>query len=348
MSPNYRYSILIPAYNGEAFLREALYSAVRQTRKADEIIVVDDGSTDNTAALAQSSEFRKEVQYYYHKKVDGFVDAWNQAIQKATGDFIILLHQDDLLYSDYVSVIDKSSQRYPNVRHFYASCNYIDETGKITQMASGPYSPEPVLYSGRQYAHNYLKGVVQNRHIHRCPGVTTSRELLLKECSYRKEAGHIADDDFFLRVGEFTDVVGISQPLAGYRLHPVSTTNKLASLTLKLAEAYLFQVHHYQMLPAFLDANDICSIDKLAVKFTNLLLFQGLTTGQTEFVRKALLLGRELDKVIPSFMTAHLSGWAKIMWTLASKKTVLAENYARSLSGGIRARDWLKKRLKRV
>lgn len=342
------YSIVIPAHNGERFLRESIASAVRQTRQADEIIVVDDASTDRTAEIVQSPEWREIVQYYYHKKGNGFVDAWNQAMRKASGDFVTILHQDDLLSPEYLAVIDKARQDYPNVRHFYTACNYIDEAGKIMRMAPGPYSLEPVLYSGKQYAHHYLKGVAHNRHIHRCPGVTTSRKLLLHECTYRKEAGHIADDDFFLRVGAFTDVVGISEPLASYRHHPASTTSKVDSLTLKLAEAYLFQVRHYHKLPAFLDDDDIREIEKLAAKFTNLLLFQGLAIGQTEFVKKAFLLRNELDQIAPSVMTKHLPGWAKIMWNLALKKNLLAGNYAKSLSTGIKTRDWLKKRLKKA
>ena len=320
MSPNYRYSILIPAYNGEAFLREALYSAVRQTRKADEIIVVDDGSTDNTADLAQSSEFKKDVQYYYHEKGNGFVEAWNQAIQKATGDFIILLHQDDLLDLEYLAVIDKARQRYPNVRHFYTACNYIDETGEVTRLPIGPYSLDPVLYSGRQYAHNYLNGIIQNKYIHRCPGVTTNRELLLNECTYRKEAGHIADDDFFLRVGAFTDVVGISQPLASYRHHSGSETGRLDLLSLKLAEAYIFQVKYYKDGSSILDPEDIEKINRQAVRFINLLLFQGLLFKRENWIERALELRTELDRVLPDFMERYLPRWARPLWKFMSNR----------------------------
>lgn len=341
-----RYSIVIPARNGERFLSFALASAVQQTRRPDEIIVVDDASTDATADLVQSPNWKERVRYYYHEKGDGFVDARNQALKKASGDFIILLHQDDVLHPEYLSVIEKASERYPNAKHFYTACNYIDEGGRLIGMPPGPYSFEPVLYPGKQYAHNYLNGVIQNKHIHRCPGVTTSRKLLLNKCTYRKEAGHIADDDFFLRVGAFTDVVGISQPLASFRHHSGLTTNTLVSLSSALAEAYLFQVRYYQKnLPVFLDSNDVDEINKLAVKFINLLLFQGLSTRQLVHIQNAFLLRQELNKLIPFFMTEHLPRWAKIMWALASGHSVATGIYVRFIQRGIATRDWVRRKL---
>lgn len=55
---------------------------------------------------------------------------------------------------------------------------------------------------------------------------------IFKVCQYREEAGHIADDDFFYRVGQYTDVVGILSPLASYRLHSKSETGHLKNMQL--------------------------------------------------------------------------------------------------------------------
>jgi glycosyltransferase involved in cell wall biosynthesis len=56
-----QFSVVIPAHNGELYLRLTIESALNQTRKADEIIVVDDASTDKTAEIAQSLEYRASV-----------------------------------------------------------------------------------------------------------------------------------------------------------------------------------------------------------------------------------------------------------------------------------------------
>jgi len=187
---NPKFSIVIPAYNGEKFLKQAIESALSQTRLADEVIVVDDASSDGTAEIAKS--YNEKIKYYFNDKSTGFVDAWNRAISKATSDYVTILHQDDLLHPEYIERIEQALLQYSNIGHFFTACNYIDDSGLIIKEPPGPHSLVPVLYSGRDYSHHYLMGVVSNNHIHRCPGVTTSRALLLNKCSYRKEAGLIA------------------------------------------------------------------------------------------------------------------------------------------------------------
>jgi glycosyltransferase involved in cell wall biosynthesis len=337
------FSIVIPAHNGERFLRSAIESALRQTRPADEVIVVDDASKDKTADIARSSEFSGRIKYYFNEHASGFVDAWNRAVSKAVGDFVAILHQDDLLHPEYLEHMENAVRRYPQVRHLYAACTYIDENNRITGMPPEPYSPEPVLYSGRQYAHNYISGVISNRHIHRCPGVLTSMQLLIKECTYRKEAGHIADDDFFMRVGAYTDVVGISEPLASFRHHAGSETGQVDLLSLKLAEAYLFQAEYYSVTETILESGDIRKINKQAVKFINLLLFQSLLYKRDDWTKQALDFRKKFEDILPGFMEQALPRWARPMWCLTLRKGgahLSAMLYVRILHSMLRLRDF--------
>jgi glycosyltransferase involved in cell wall biosynthesis len=308
------FSIMIPAHNGETYIIQAIETALSQSRNADEVVIIDDASTDTTAEIAKG--YGSRIKYHFNQKATGFVDAWNRAIELASGDFVTILHQDDLLHTDYFKHIERAVLRFPEVRHFYTACNYIDENGALIKTPLEPCSLDPVLYSGGEYARNYLNGVITNNHIHRCPGVTTSRYLLLKECFYRKEAGHIADDDFFLRVGAFTDVVGISHPLASYRHHSESETQRLDLLSLKLAEAYLFQVQYYRDGSPLLDADDIAKINEQAVRFISLLLFQGVLYKRDEWIQRAQELRVEFEKITPGFMERNLAHWAKRLWSL--------------------------------
>jgi glycosyltransferase involved in cell wall biosynthesis len=339
-----RFSIVIPAYNGEKYIRLAIESAISQVRNADEIIVVDDASTDNTADIARSSECEGGVKYYYNEPSTGFVDAWNRSIEKSSGDFLTILHQDDLLHPEYLAHAEKAILRYPKVRHIYAACNYINAQGDVIRIPPEPYSLGPVLYSGKQYAHNYLKGVIANNHIHRCPGVTTSRELLINECIYRKEAGHIADDDFFLRVGTFTDVIGISHPLASFREHSDSTTSKVDLLLRQLSRDYVFQVRYNKENSTLLETGDIIKLNKHAVKFINLLLFQSLLYKQHEWTLEALNFSRELDEMLPSSIREYLPFWARKMWAMTSStgENPTARFYAKILNGLIKGRNLIK------
>ena len=86
-------TVAIPVHNSEHCLRETLECALAQTFPAHEIIVVDDGSTDGTAALVQS--FGDRVRYIRQEN-SGASAARNNAIQHATGDWIAFLDHDDL------------------------------------------------------------------------------------------------------------------------------------------------------------------------------------------------------------------------------------------------------------
>jgi glycosyltransferase involved in cell wall biosynthesis len=90
-------SVVVPAYNAETYLREALESTLVQTVPAHEIIVVNDGSTDGTGALADEyARVHPHVQVI-HRENGGPAAARNAAIAAATGEFLTFLDADDAM-----------------------------------------------------------------------------------------------------------------------------------------------------------------------------------------------------------------------------------------------------------
>lgn len=85
-------SVIIPAYNGSPFIERALKSILRQTHAATEIVVIDDGSTDDTAEVV--ARFGQGVKYFA-KPNGGLVSTRNEGIRRVNSDFIALLDQDD-------------------------------------------------------------------------------------------------------------------------------------------------------------------------------------------------------------------------------------------------------------
>lgn len=237
------FSIIIPTYNGATYVAQALESAISQTRPADEIIVSDDNSTDETMDICK--RYAEKIKIYQNPDgPSGFVNGWNNAIKHATSDYISILHQDDLLDSSFLEEAEKALRQYPQVKHLFVPCNYINDKGEITNKPD--YCDGHVkLYTGHQYVKAYY--TIGKPHIHRCPGVITHRDIF-KKCRYRKEAGHIADDDFFYRVGQYTDVVGIMKPLASYRLHNQSETGHIGDIELvkRLLRDYDYQLMHFK------------------------------------------------------------------------------------------------------
>ena len=86
-------SVIIPVYNGDKYLAEAIESVLDQKDFTLDVIVVDDGSTDNTAKVTE--KFTSMVRYYYQENA-GPGAARNKGITLALGDFISFLDADDL------------------------------------------------------------------------------------------------------------------------------------------------------------------------------------------------------------------------------------------------------------
>lgn len=94
-------SVLVPVYNGETTIEKTLESLVRQTKKFDELIIVDDASSDGSAeAIKKYLDGKQNYALILNEKQAGLAAAYNKGIRAARGDFIVTLHQDILLEKD--------------------------------------------------------------------------------------------------------------------------------------------------------------------------------------------------------------------------------------------------------
>ncbi len=116
-------SIVIPVYNGENFVQEAIDSALNQTYKNIEVVVVNDGSKDHTDEILKS--YGNKIKYF-SKENGGVASALNFAIKKASGEYISWLSHDDLYSEDKIekqveklnSLTDKKSIIFSNFSIF--------------------------------------------------------------------------------------------------------------------------------------------------------------------------------------------------------------------------------------
>ncbi|PJA94745.1 hypothetical protein CO130_02855, partial [Candidatus Jorgensenbacteria bacterium CG_4_9_14_3_um_filter_38_10] len=92
MDSNPLVSIIIPAYNAEKYIQRALESALAQTYKDIEIIVIDDGSTDKTAEIIKTYQDPRII--YFFQKNQGQGPARNNGIKKSQGEYITFLDAD--------------------------------------------------------------------------------------------------------------------------------------------------------------------------------------------------------------------------------------------------------------
>lgn len=125
-------SIVIPVYNGANYMREAIDSAIAQTYKNIEIIVVNDGSTDNGETEKIALSYGDKINYYY-KENGGCASALNYGISKMKGEWFSWLSHDDVYFPTKIeSQVNKIINNKLNVFNTILICgsNVIDANGK--------------------------------------------------------------------------------------------------------------------------------------------------------------------------------------------------------------------------
>ena len=121
-------SIVIPVYNGSNYMRDAIDSALAQTYKNIEIIVVNDGSTDNTDEIAKS--YGDKIRYF-SKENGGVSTALNLAIENMNGEYFSWLSHDDMYLPKKIeSQINILKTLEDKKTIIYGGYKYIDEKGK--------------------------------------------------------------------------------------------------------------------------------------------------------------------------------------------------------------------------
>ncbi len=122
-------SVVIPAYNHEKFIGEALDSVISQSHEHTEIIVIDDGSTDSTGSIVKKCRDPRVV-YVYQENQDAF-NALNRGFEMAAGDFISVLNSDDRYHPDRLRRLVEVNKRQ-NAVWIITDIQAISEVGDAT------------------------------------------------------------------------------------------------------------------------------------------------------------------------------------------------------------------------
>ena len=128
-----RISVVIPCYNEEKYIAEAIYSVLKQTRKPDEIIVVDDFSSDNSVNVVENlMKVFPKIKLVQHPENKGIAKTLNTAIRESTGDVICWLSGDDFWEKNKLEVQEKYYKEFPD-SVLYSCWNMVDNKGNITR-----------------------------------------------------------------------------------------------------------------------------------------------------------------------------------------------------------------------
>jgi len=201
-----RFSVVVPAYNAEATLPDTLDAILAQSFGDWECVVVDDGSTDRTLALARTYEMRDPRVRVVAQANRGTGGAYNAGVTAARGAFIVLCSADDLLAADHLEVMARAIDECDACDIYSANGSYLSPDG-TTQPVYGP-DDMPASLSLTQLIRGCFYGV----------GATYRRELFDRVGGYRE--GIFGEDyDFWLRAMALgARHCYVPQPLSLHRL----------------------------------------------------------------------------------------------------------------------------------
>jgi len=224
-SEKHSVAAIIPLYNGGKWIEEAVRSVLAQTRKPDEIIVIDDGSADDGAAVvANLAEAHPEITLIRQTNA-GQSAARNRGIRHARCNLIALLDQDDVWYPDHIEILlerfveAKAARKVP-LGWVYSNLDEMEEHGNIVSK-------------------NLLRtfGIHPKRDVTECvredmfilPGASLiSREALLSVGGFDERLSGYEDDDLFLRLFRAGwDHRFVDQPLSKWRIFPHSSSGTI-------------------------------------------------------------------------------------------------------------------------
>ena len=116
-----KFSIIVPVFNTETYLEECINSVLEQTYTDFELILVDDGSTDNSASICDFYAQNDERIKVYHIINSGVSSARNVGIDNVTGEWLLFLDSDDVLHPKALQVLSENIEIYPLVDIFQFS-----------------------------------------------------------------------------------------------------------------------------------------------------------------------------------------------------------------------------------
>lgn len=128
--PEVTVSILMPVYNGEQYLSEAIESTLAQTYQNFELLIVNDGSTDNSKAIVATYLSNPKISYFEQQNA-GVAAARNQAIRNANGKYIGFLDQDDLWLPDKLSTQIQFLDTNQEIAFVHSRQGYIQADGAL-------------------------------------------------------------------------------------------------------------------------------------------------------------------------------------------------------------------------
>jgi glycosyltransferase involved in cell wall biosynthesis len=211
-------SIIMPAFNAANTIGEAISSALNSTHTNIEILVIDDGSVDETSTIiTEMSRKDPRIKYYKNEKNLGSYKSRNVMVEVATGKFIAFLDSDDTWEPNKLEECLKILEQHPEVKAVGHALRYLDKQGKkVSYIPTYPTTPEE------------LQDVQENGAL---PWVfptalVVERSAILEIGGFLDDWKVGADTELMVRLANTHGMLATKTPLGNYRVLGNSLTDK--------------------------------------------------------------------------------------------------------------------------
>jgi len=239
-------SVIMPVYQGGAYLRAALDSVLAQPTPELEVIAVDDGSTDATPTILREYAGRLPLRIITRPHIGNWVSNTNVGLREARGRYAGFLHQDDVWHPRRLAVLRRLTEQFPEVGFFLHPALFMDENAQWLGRWSCPFpiigkplAPGPALE--RYAVQNFIP----------LPTPLFSLELARRVGPLDESLWFTADYDFWARLMRAGPLVYWNEPLAGFRLHAQSQTAVASHDPADMDRQYRTVSHRILNMPEF-------------------------------------------------------------------------------------------------
>lgn len=218
-------SLCVPAYQAERHLRATLESLLAQTHSDFEIVVIDNNSSDGTAAVLESFSDSR-IRVIRNEYTLPLVDNFNHAVRQCRGEFVKLVCADDLLHPDCIAAQSAVLERYRGVALVGAQTDFVDDAGSVLRSRRGLGN-----IVGRHPAHHVVRTIVRSgtNPIGAPLAVMFRRSDFLRSGGFRDRWLFLSDVDLWVRLLQYGEFYGVPRTLASFRFGSQTVTATMAA-----------------------------------------------------------------------------------------------------------------------
>jgi len=240
---DYSIAVIIPAYNAELFIGEALESVAVQSRRPEQIIVIDDGSTDRTVDCVRrwGENYRGEL-HLLQQNNRGVSAARNAGIRYVKTDLVALLDADDLFFPFHLELLERAFMNNPHILLCFGDALYFDSQHIIKGSVFAGTRIEGVRYDEQKDGLRLLRGSVYSSLLWG-NYIAPSAALLSKTATERiglfdEDVRSAEDRDIFLRLSRTGPFAYFPVVVARKRVHDNNATHR----------RHMSQCNRYQLM----------------------------------------------------------------------------------------------------